>query len=132
MKMMSIAGPLLLALTLGGTAAEAAGPSPLGLWARGDGRAKVRIEPCGAAICAINTWIKEGTPEEKVGDKLVMNVTPVDATHWSGTAFDPQRDRSYKMKLEIAEGRMTTSGCVLAGLLCADMAWTRTENAAAN
>ena len=40
---------------------------PLGTWARGDGNARVRIEKCGAAICAINTWIKDTSGGENVG-----------------------------------------------------------------
>ncbi len=47
-----------------------------GRWARGDGNANVRIAPCGSNICAINTWIKPGTPREKAGDRLVMTIKP--------------------------------------------------------
>lgn len=36
-----------------------------GRWARGDGSARVKIGPCGEDICAVNTWIKPGTPKEK-------------------------------------------------------------------
>lgn len=113
------------ALVCGCAAAVAAEPSPLGLWARGDGRARVRIEPCGAALCAVNTWIREGTPGEKAGDKLVMKVAPSGPRKWSGTAFDPQRDLSYGIRITVAGTTMTTSGCILAGLLCKDMGWTR-------
>ena len=70
----------------------AADPSPLGMWARGDGKAKVRVERCGSDICAVNTWIRAGTKGEKAGDVLVMSVKPDDPGHWSGTAFDRQRD----------------------------------------
>lgn len=103
----------------------AADPSPFGMWARGDGNAKVRIERCGSDICATNTWIREGTKDEKAGDVLVMSVKPDDPSHWSGTAFDRQRDLKYRMTLTVGDNQMTSRGCVLAGIICKNMDWTR-------
>jgi uncharacterized protein (DUF2147 family) len=99
--------------------------SPCGLWARGDGIAKVVIEPCGGALCAVNTWIKPGVTTEKVGDRLVMNIKRQDPSRWAGTAFDPQRDLTFKMSVEVAAQQMKTNGCVLGGLLCRTVEWTR-------
>ncbi len=65
----------------------AAEPSLLGHWARGDGKARVRVESCGSAYCAINTWVKPGTRGEKVGDKLVMNVSPSGPSVMKGEAW---------------------------------------------
>ncbi len=98
--------------------------SILGEWARGDGVAKVRIAPCGGDLCAINTWIKPGVQDEKAGDKLVMNVQPSGASQLTGTAFDPQRDRSYKISVDVGGSSMTTRGCIL-GVLCKSVGWTR-------
>ncbi len=96
-----------------------------GQWARGDGNAKVKIAPCGPAICAVNTWIKVGTPKEKEGDTLVMSIKEDSVSSYSGTAFDPQRDLSYKMTVTVSGNKMTTKGCVIAGLLCKAIDWTR-------
>lgn len=96
-----------------------------GLWARGDGNARVRIAPCGSNICAVNTWIKPGTPSEKEGDKLVMTVKPAADGGYSGTAFDPQRNLTYKLTVTLSGNSMTTRGCVLAGIVCKGVEWTR-------
>ena len=96
-----------------------------GDWARSDGRAKVKIAKCGADICATNTWIKPGTPSEKAGDVLVMKVEKVADNQYSGSAFDPQRDMSYKITLDVGDSKMTSKGCVLGGLLCKGVGWTR-------
>jgi uncharacterized protein (DUF2147 family) len=64
-------------------------PPYLGRWARSDGKTRVVVEPCGAAVCAINTWIRPGTPHEKVGERFVFKLKPAGAKHWSGDAFDP-------------------------------------------
>ncbi|MGA8712003.1 MAG: DUF2147 domain-containing protein [Roseiarcus sp.] len=111
-------------LFLGGSA-NAAEPSLLGDWARGDGKALVRFEPCGSAVCAVNTWIKPGTADEKVGDRLVLNVSPSGASVFTGEAFDPQRNMTFRMRMEVGSATMTTRGCVLGGLICKTMDFRR-------
>ncbi|MGF9564338.1 DUF2147 domain-containing protein [Neorhizobium sp. JUb45] len=96
-----------------------------GEWARGDGNARVIVAPCGSDICAVNTWIKPGTPKEKKGDKLVMSVKPSGDGIYSGTAFDPQRDMTYKITVTVNGDKMTTKGCIVAGLLCKGVDWSR-------
>lgn len=98
-----------------------------GNWARGDGKAKVLIAPCGEKICATNTWIKPGTPKEKTGDRLIMDIKQSEAGIYSGTAFDPQRDKSYRITVTLAGNNMTTKGCIVAGLLCKGISWTRID-----
>ena len=105
--------------------AAASGPSIEGDWSRGDGKAKVRIAPCGDDICATNTWIRPGVNNEKVGDRLVMTITSDGSGKWSGKAFDPQRHMTFRMTIDVAATSMTTHGCVLGGLLCKNMGWTR-------
>lgn len=114
-----------IAVLLLSSAHAAAEPAPFGQWVRGDGKARVRIERCGSDLCAVNTWIKPGVDDEKVGDKLVMSVAPKTAALWSGTAWDPQRRLGFKISMDVTPTHMTTHGCVLAGLLCKDMGWTR-------
>lgn len=119
---------VLIAMLASLTAAPALAASDatlLGLWARGDGKAKVKVERCGDNICATNTWVRAGTKGEKAGDVLVMSVKPDDGGSWSGTAFDRQRDLTYRMTLKVDDKRMTTEGCVLAGVICKEMGWTR-------
>ncbi|MDB5524999.1 MAG: hypothetical protein JWM58_2762 [Rhizobium sp.] len=120
-KLLAVA--LTIAFPLASGVAQAA--SPMGQWARGDGNAKVRLAQCGANICATNTWIKPGTPSEKAGDVLVMKVAPVSDSQYSGSAFDPQRNMNYKITLTLNGDTMTTKGCVLGGLLCKGVNWTK-------
>ena len=117
----------LAALWLAATPLHAAdtGASIEGDWSRGDGKARVRIAPCGDDICATNTWIRSGINDEKVGDRLVMTITSDGSGKWSGKAFDPQRHMTFRMTIDVAATRMTTHGCVLGGLLCKNMGWTR-------
>lgn len=104
--------------------ADASTDGIVGNWARGDGNARVRIAPCGEALCAINTWIKDESSGEHVGDRLVMKVSG-GASSLSGTAYDPQRKLSYSLEINVASKSMNTRGCVLAGIICKTVTWTR-------
>lgn len=121
----ALGAAVLASLLAAADLAAAAGPSPFGLWARGDGKTRVRVERCGAQICAVNTWVRAGTRGERAGDRLVMNVKAVDAGRWSGTAFDIRRNRTYRLTVTVRDRSMTTHGCVLAGVVCRNMGWTR-------
>lgn len=115
----------MVALSAGVAAAAADSASPLGDWSRGDGNARVRIEPCGQKLCAINTWIRPGVGDEKVGDRLVLDVAPAGPSAFKGKAFDPKRNLTFNFHMDVGERSMTTRGCVVAGLVCKGMNWTR-------
>ena len=107
-------------------AAPASAADISGNWARGDGKAKVKIASCqGGKVCATNTWIKPGTPSEKAGDVLVMDIAKTSGGGYSGSAYDPQRDMTYKISVSLNGDKMTTKGCVLAGIICKGVNWTR-------
>ena len=124
--MKSIILLMLSAVVVAGSA-NAQTLSPQGNWSRGDGKAKVRIAPCGAELCAVNTWIRAGVRDEKVGDKLVMSVVQDNDRTWKGKAFDPQRNLTYRLTIDVKGATMTTSGCVLGGLICKHVDWTRLD-----
>ncbi|GAC1045362.1 DUF2147 domain-containing protein [Rhizobium sp. No.120] len=121
--MRAMIGAIVYLAAASATNAQAAGIE--GLWARADGNAKVRVAPCGSDICATNTWIKPGTQSERAGDKLVMTIKPDEDGFYSGEAFDPQRDLSYRITVKVDGDRMSTRGCVIAGLICRGVDWTR-------
>ncbi len=113
-------------LVIGASSASLAGEVPyLGDWARADGKTKIHVAPCGRAVCARNTWVRRGASGEKVGDRLILKVKPTSAGHWSGKAFDPQRSQHYAINVRVANWHMTTQGCVMGGIVCQSMGWTR-------
>lgn len=124
MKSILIAG-LVFAGTVAGASAAMAGPDPTGIWNRGDGNARVRVEPCGNDFCATNIWVKDTSKGEDVGDVLVMKVRPQSDTQMSGEAFDRKRDLTYAMNLQVQTDTMSTKGCVVAGMICQTATWTR-------
>jgi uncharacterized protein (DUF2147 family) len=106
--------------------AQAAGPEIAGDWLRSDGSARVRIAPCGAHICATNTWVKDENSGEAVGDRLVMTLQPVDSSRLVGAAFDVKRNRNYSVQISVdSKDSMQTHGCIIDGILCKTMLWMR-------
>ena len=78
----------------------------LGTWARADGKTRIRVEPCGKSVCGVNTWVRPSMKHEKVGDRLVLKISPAGASHWTGSAFDPQRNQRYTVGVHLADKRM--------------------------
>ncbi len=118
---------LILVLLLSGSAEAAASTDDIfGTWLRGDGAARVKMAACGDAICATNVWIKDPAAQnEKVGDRLIFKIKP-SGDSWAGTGYDPQRKLKLSAKLHASRDSMTTTGCVLAGLICRSTQWART------
>ena len=104
-----------------------AGPDISGDWLRSDGTARMHIAACGSQICAINTWIKDTVRDEQVGDKLVMTLEPQGDSRLIGAAFDVRRQRSYSLSITVERNNMLTHGCVIKGIVCRTMSWTRTQ-----
>jgi uncharacterized protein (DUF2147 family) len=113
-------------MTIGGSGVPlAAQTSYLGDWARSDGKTRIHVAPCGAAICARNTWVRHGVSGEKMGDRLILKVKPAGAAHWSGSAYDPQRKQNYAINVHVTPKHMTTQGCTMGGIVCQSMGWNR-------
>jgi uncharacterized protein (DUF2147 family) len=119
---------LFVALTSPMMALAAAAPNVFGAWARVDGSARIKIEPCGAWICATNTWVQDTSNGEAIGDQLIMTLRPESVSVLSGEAFDEKRDKTYTISITLKQAnQMTTRGCVLAGLICKSEGWTRLQ-----
>ena len=124
MKVIAIASGILLSVASG---AMAQAPSPAdtkGEWTRGDGNARVKIVPCGDAMCATNIWVKDTSRGEAVGDVLVMSVKPK-GDSLVGSAFDRKRNLKYAMEIKVEESRLLARGCIIGGLVCKSMGWSR-------
>ncbi|TCT06922.1 DUF2147 domain-containing protein [Aquabacter spiritensis] len=123
----SLATLATLAVCVAPASGLAATSDVFGVWMRGDGNAKVRMATCGDDICATNLWIKDTSGGEAVGDKLVMTVKPKGENAFSGEAYDPKRGLTYAMELQVTGDRMTTRGCVIGGLVCRSVHWSRAD-----
>lgn len=113
---------LALAPVLAATAAKASELN--GVWARGDGQARVRIAPCGSNVCATNVWVSDPSSGEAVGDRLVMTLAKQPNGSLSGTAFDQKRNLNISMTVRVSQNSLNTRGCLVGQMICKDMSWT--------
>lgn len=96
----------------------------VGNWQRTDGAARIRMAPCGDAVCGHITWLKKADSPAKVGQRVFSNMK-LDGDAWVGSAFNPEDGKTYTGKASVSGGAMTTKGCALGGLICKTVTWSR-------
>lgn len=121
MRKFMLAGAALLALSV--SQANAADAS--GVWLRDNGHSRIRIAPCGPALCGSVVWLRDSSGNSKVGQRVFYNMKPSRSNQWSGNAFNPDDGKTYNGKMTLSGNTLTTSGCVLGGLICRSVTWTR-------
>ncbi len=97
-----------------------------GEWARDDGKAKVRFASCGGdAICGAVSWLRDKNDPGKVGQQVFFDMKPSGDNAWAGRAFNPEDGKTYSGKMTMSGDHLVTAGCVLGGLICKSLNWTR-------
>jgi uncharacterized protein (DUF2147 family) len=89
----------------------------------------VNIAPCGASLCgkivdARDAQGKKGTYEH-MGKRMIWDMKPTSkAGKWDGgKIWDPNKDRTFKSRMELQNGSLKVSGCVL--VACQSFIWMR-------
>ena len=106
-------------------AAPAAAQDVAGVWLRDTGASKVRFARCGDAICGTLSWLKDTSGPAKVGQRIFYDMKPAGPGKWSGSAFNPEDGKTYTGTMTLSGNALTTSGCVLGGLICRSVQWAR-------
>ena len=131
-----LAAMLLLAPLPG----AAAGPSVEGLWLTDDGKAVIRIAPCGQRMCGRiarvldtgpnvpSTDVNNPDPARRgqpiLGLQVLSGFQGGPAQWTGGQAYDPKSGSRYKSSLRLnADGSLRVTGCVL--FVCRSKRWTR-------
>ena len=113
------------AILVAGSAGAGGGPTITGDWSRNDGGSRINVGPCGELLCAVNTWVRDPTEGELVGDRLVLALQARDPGALTGEAFDERRNLRYSLLISVQGNAMTTQGCLLSGVVCKSMRWIR-------
>jgi uncharacterized protein (DUF2147 family) len=106
------------------TPAAAARPatSPLGVWLTEEKEGKVRIEPCGANLCGYSV----NATTDANGDKVLINMKPVNDGKWSGRIFDPNSGSTYDSTIALkSPDSLRVQGCAFGGMFCGGQTWSR-------
>jgi uncharacterized protein (DUF2147 family) len=127
---------LRAALWLLATPAWATDPaSPTGEWWTPGFGARVRIEPCGDALCGRIVWVWDEAPAPAadaaplVGREVITRMRADGVQRWSGgRLFNPEDGREYRGSLQLTSpSRLVLEGCVL--VVCRQQVWRRVDAA---
>ena len=88
----------------------------------------VRMAPCSGKICGqlVSSYNSAGQPiaSERIGTMIVKDMSPNGGGAYSGgTIYAPDRDKTYRSKMELTGNTLKVSGCV--GPICRTQTWTR-------
>jgi uncharacterized protein (DUF2147 family) len=98
----------------------------LGTWSRDNGAVHVKFDTCGDAICGNIAWLKPGADTKaKVGQRLFFDMRPDGTNSWTGKAVNPDNGSIYSGKMFIEGSTLSTSGCIIGGLICKSANWRR-------
>jgi uncharacterized protein (DUF2147 family) len=123
-RLASLAGFGLIAigLSFGGPALA---QDVAGTWLRDSGASRVRFAKCGEAMCGTLAWLKDTNGPAKVGQRIFYDMKPSGNGQWSGSAFNPEDGKTYSGTMTLSGDALTTSGCVMGGLICRSVKWVR-------
>jgi uncharacterized protein (DUF2147 family) len=98
---------------------------PAGTWLRENGNSRVRVSQCGSKMCGSIVWLKDDSGPSKIGQRVFYDMVKSSDNTWTGQAFNPEDGKTYAGKMVVSGSSMTTSGCVLGGLICRSVKWSK-------
>jgi len=92
----------------------------------------VKIAACGNKICGTIAKAFDASGKEiasqNVGKRMIWDMVPKGEGYYSGgKIWAPDRDKTYKSKMQLNGNRLKVSGCVLGGMICRGQTWTRVQ-----
>ena len=119
----SCAGLAALALLAG--IATAGAQEVTGVWQRDTGASRVRFAKCGEALCGTIAWLRDQDGPAKLGQRIFYDMKPNGANKWAGSAFNPEDGKTYSGSMTLSGDTLTTAGCIMGGLICRTVKWSR-------
>jgi uncharacterized protein (DUF2147 family) len=121
--------------TFAGTPGHAA--EPIGTWLSQSGETKVKIAPCGTALCGTVIWVKGGGTDKmnpdpaKAGRPLVGIQMIHDAVKsgsgYRGSLYNYKDGGTYAGKLQmLGDSQLKLSGCRMR-VFCRSQTWMKSE-----
>jgi uncharacterized protein (DUF2147 family) len=127
-----------------GLSVPASAGDPNGTWLTEGGKSRVRIAPCGGAICGSITWLREpndetGKPKTDknnadaakrgrplIGVPIVLSMKPSGTDKWAGQVYNAEDGKTYSGSVTLTGATsLKLEGCVMGGMICKGQTWTR-------
>jgi uncharacterized protein (DUF2147 family) len=104
------------------TTANGSATSPLGTWQTEEKEGLIRIEACGANLCGYSVDARTN----QNGEKILINMKPVNDTRWTGRIHDPKSGSNYDSTIALqGPDSLRVQGCAFGGLFCGGQTWSR-------
>lgn len=136
---------LALAVGLGLAAAQSAAraDTAVGTWRLSSGKITVRVDNCGANLCATVVGLskplnKEGKPKVDkenpnpalrnrpvIGLRVVDGMAPAGENKWSGKIYNADDGKTYSGTAEVSGDTLVIKACILGGLACKKQRFAR-------
>ena len=86
----------------------------------------VKIAACGSKICGKITKVVGKENPTSLGKSIIKNMDAKGSGKYAGgTIWAPDKDKTYKSKMELKGNKLSVAGCVAGGLICRSQTWTR-------
>lgn len=128
--------------------AEAAMRDPSGVWLTEDGKARIKVEKCGARLCGYAVWLRtplndQGQPRvdfrnpdpkkrtrHSLGHQLIMGLKLNEESKYEGKIYNAEDGKFYDVTIWSEEsGELTVRGCLVA-FLCKSQTWSQKTDVA--
>ncbi|MBV9458341.1 MAG: DUF2147 domain-containing protein [Bradyrhizobium sp.] len=138
---------IVAVMSLGALDANAAQPAEVvGVWLNPQGTTRVRISPCGAALCGTIVWLQTSNDPQTgepltdrnnpdpanrnrpiLGMQILTDVKPGrTAGEWTGKFYAPNDGKIHDATLSMdGPNAIKLEGCMIGGLICRTRTWTR-------
>jgi uncharacterized protein (DUF2147 family) len=116
-------------------------PGPVGTWIAENGEGRVRIDPCGEALCGVvaaagpgDTDVRNPDPSKRnrplLGVPVLIDMKPTRKERWEGQIYSAKSGYTYAATIALKSvDVLRIEGCVLGGLFCSSQNWTRDKDA---
>ncbi|GAB4266971.1 MAG: DUF2147 domain-containing protein [Pararhodobacter sp.] len=90
----------------------------------------IEISACGNRFCGVLIESRRSNGEafqsENQGRQIVWDMEPRGSGQYrNGQIWAPDRDETYRSRMDLAGDRLTVAGCVL--FICREQVWTRAD-----
>jgi uncharacterized protein (DUF2147 family) len=114
--------------------------SPIGTWVAENGEGRVRIDPCGRALCGVVAAANAGDTDWRnpdpgkrnrplLGLPVLIDMRPTRKERWEGQVYSAKSGYTYAATMALKSADvLRVEGCVLAGLSCSGQNWTRDKD----
>jgi len=142
-----LAAAALLVIAAQAASFAQASPTLDGTWLTADGSAKIRFEPCAAALCGRLVWLREPNDPETgqpildknnpnpaqrgrplLGIPVITDIKAIERGEWRANAYNAEDSETYEVTLKLTSpNQLALRGCGLFGLICKRELWSRSQ-----